>query len=76
MKYLEFNNFNRLHQQDKKYNNSVINPNLMNFNAYKCWSHTANLFDILQAMFQINFFFARVFQISVEVSGEVACHFS
>ena len=28
----------------------------MNFSAYKCWSYSADSFDILQAMFQMNFF--------------------
>ena len=43
-------------KQGEKYHNSTINVNFVNCTAYVCWSCCTGLFDILQAMFQMNFF--------------------
>ena len=60
-------------KQGKKYHNFTNNVNFVNFNALNCWSCSADLLDILQAMFQMICFSDLNFQISAEVSSEVAC---
>ena len=47
-------------EKGKKYHNSIININFMNFNAYIYYSCCAESFDILQAMFWNKFFLSLV----------------
>ena len=49
-------------KQGKKYHNSIINVNFVNFNSSNCWSCIAYSFDMLQAMFEMNFFQIQIFR--------------